>query len=146
MSLPMLLGTINFIYAKNFEASCKFYGETLALPVAGRIGDNVTIFALPGAYLGVVAQGVSAAANPPRCAAEAGDTVIVGLVCQSEADVDSYHRRLANASCGCKVEAAPKRNEQFGLYNMLARDPNGYLVEVQAFLKPFLTSPPPARL
>merc|ERR1712107_783308 len=110
------------------------------LDVAGSLGDDVRIFSLPGAYLGVVKQGVSSAASPPRCAAYHGDTAIIGLICKSEADVDAYHWRLLSAGLG-SVEAAPKQSDTFGLYNMMARDPNGYLVEVQAFLKPGVLKP-----
>jgi len=145
MSLPPLDGSISFIYAKDFEASCRFYEEVLGLEVAGTLGDDVKIFMLPGSYLGIVKQGVSAAANPPRCAAEAGDTVIVGLICKTAEDVDAYHKRLSQSSIG-SVLSAPQRNDTFGLYNMMARDPNGYLVEVQSFLKPDFLKPLPSRL
>mmetsp|Transcript_117974 Transcript_117974/g.333697 ORF Transcript_117974/g.333697 Transcript_117974/m.333697 type:complete len:148 (+) Transcript_117974:77-520(+) len=143
--LPPLSGSITFIYAKNFEASCAFYGQVLGLDVAGFLGDGVRIFALPGAYLGIVKQGVSVAANPPRCAADVGDTAIVGLFCSSEADVDAYHARILSSGVG-SVEAAPTQNDTFGLYSMLARDPNGYLVEVQALLNPNLLKPLRARI
>jgi len=133
-ALPPLSGSLTFIYAKDFEASCKFYSEALQLETAGNLGDGVRIFALPGAYLGIVRQGVSAAARPPRCAAEAGDTAIVGLLCSSEAEVDHYYSVLSASGVG-EVSGKPARNETFGLYNFMARDPNGYLVEVQAFLK-----------
>lgn len=126
MALSPLRGSVTFIYAKDFSASCKFYGECLGLPTAASLGDDVRIFAFPGAYLGVVKQGVSAAANPPRCAAEAGDTAIVGLICGTTEEVDAYHKRLAGAPVG-KVETSPVRNDTFGLYNFMARGPNGYL-------------------
>merc|ERR1719401_662478 len=110
----------------DFEASCSFYGDVLKLEKAGTLGSDVQIFMLPGSYLGVVRQGVSAAANPPRCASEAGDTAIVGLICASAADVDAYHQRMQGAGIGT-ILSPPQRNETFGLYNMMARDPNGYL-------------------
>lgn len=140
MSLPGLSGSILFIYAKDFPASCRYYGQVLGLPVAGSLGANVQVFSLPGSYVGVVRQGVSAAANPPRCAAEKGDTAIVGLVCASAEDVDRYHARLKASRLG-KVLSTPTRNDTFGIYNMMARDPNGYLVEVQSFLKPGVLAP-----
>ncbi|CAK0831571.1 unnamed protein product [Prorocentrum cordatum] len=90
----------------------------------------------------------SAASRPPRCAAENGDTCIVGLLCPSAAQVDALHARLqAAASRGLgAVDAAPARNDAFGIYNAIARDPSGYIVEVMAFLKPDFLKPPRARL
>jgi hypothetical protein len=81
---------------------------------------------------------VSAAANPPVCAATAGkDTVIVGLVCPDAAAVDALAATLPPSS----VLSPPARNDKFGLYNMMARDPAGYLVEIQAFLDPTFLKP-----
>mmetsp|Transcript_469 Transcript_469/g.1393 ORF Transcript_469/g.1393 Transcript_469/m.1393 type:complete len:148 (-) Transcript_469:115-558(-) len=142
MSAPQLSGSITFIYAADFDAACEFYGTALGLPAAGAMGDNVKIFALPGAYLGIVRQGVSAAASPPMCAKDAGrDTVIVGLLCADAEAVDALAAKL-DPAC---IEAAPARNDTFGIYNMMARDPNGYLVEIQAFLDPSFL-PPVAKL
>jgi len=56
-----LSGSLTFIYAVDFEASLAFYGTTLGLPVAGTMGDDVRVFALPGAYLAIVKQGYVAA-------------------------------------------------------------------------------------
>mmetsp|Transcript_131 Transcript_131/g.435 ORF Transcript_131/g.435 Transcript_131/m.435 type:complete len:146 (+) Transcript_131:94-531(+) len=145
MSLPPLDGSIVFIYAKDFEASCRFYREVLGLERSGELGSDVQIFMLAGCYLAVVKQGVSASATPPRCAAEAGDTAIVGLLCKSTQDVDAYHARIQGAGLG-SVLSAPQRNDTFGLYNMMARDPNGYLVEVQCFLKPDMLKPLKSKL
>eukprot|EP00746_Dinoflagellata_sp_MGD_P040583 gnl/MRDRNA2_/MRDRNA2_198073_c0_seq1.p1 gnl/MRDRNA2_/MRDRNA2_198073_c0~~gnl/MRDRNA2_/MRDRNA2_198073_c0_seq1.p1 ORF type:complete len:153 (+),score=24.73 gnl/MRDRNA2_/MRDRNA2_198073_c0_seq1:28-459(+) len=130
---PALSGSISFIYAKDFEASCAFYNNLLGLQEAGRTGDNVRFFALPGSYLGVVRQGVSAAANPPQCAADAGKvTNMVGLVCKTASDVDAYYAVLQEQ--GIIVDAPPAKHEAFGLYTMLARDPGGYIVEFLCFL------------
>jgi len=134
---PPLTGSISFIYAsaETWEAQLAFYGEILQLGTAGSMGDGVRIFALPGAYLGVVRQGVSAAASPPLGARDAGkDTVIVGLLCESAEDVDEYYRRLANAE-DVTLESLPAENKAFGIYNFLVRDPAGYLVELQVRTK-----------
>ena len=127
-------GSVTFIYAKDFEAEVAFYGDTLGLPRAGdQDGDSVQFFALPGAYLAIVREGVSAAAKPPCSAATAGrDTAIVGVLCADEHAVDALAAKIDPAS----VVSAPAKNEQFGIYNMMARDPAGYLVEIQAFLDP----------
>ena len=178
----MASGSITFIYADDFNASCAFYEKTLSLPVAGAMGDGVRVFMLPGAYLAVVKQGTSAAADPPVCARTAGkDTVIVGIVCPDAATVDTLAARLdprcvlskvrwwrsaARPTCYPLVRihdrlhicnstrrrcpllqrsAQPARNDTFGLYNAMARDPGGYLVEIQAFLNPDFLKPEPLR-
>merc|ERR1719373_84468 len=132
-----LSGSIQFIYAKDFDASLKFYGETLGLKTKGKLGDNVRIFGLPGsALLGVVREGVSAAANPPKSAKSAGvSTCIVGLLCKGKKEVDAFHKKLKAAKVP-GMGAAPEQNDTFGLYNFICNDPAGYLVEVQSFLKP----------
>ena len=124
-------GSITFIYAADFESECKFYGETLGLPAAGDQSGDVQFYALPGAYLAIVREGVSAAASPPVSARTAGhDTLIVGLLCTNTAEVDALVGRL-DPAC---VITPPTRNDQFGIYNAMARDPAGYLVEIQCFL------------
>ena len=123
-------GSITFIYAQDFESECEFYGKRLGLPAAGHQSGDVQFYALPGAYLAIVREGVSAAASPPVSARTAGrDTIIVGLLCTNAAEVDALVERL-DPSC---IIAPPPRNDQFGIYNAMARDPAGYLVEIQCF-------------
>ena len=57
------------------------------------------------------------------------------MICLLCADVDGALTRLLGLGIdGVRVEQAPARNERFGIYNALVRDPDGYLVELQTFL------------
>lgn len=49
-------------------------------------------------------------------------------------DVDSVYQRLRGL--GVEIEQAPRRNEHYSVYHFLARDPDGYRVEVRKFLEP----------
>lgn len=57
-------------------------------------------------------------------------------------DVDAWHARLE--ARGVTLEGPPRRNERFTIYNFFARDPDGYLVEIQRFLDPAWPAPPGA--
>ena len=126
-------------WASAFEASRAFYGEGLVLPLRSDKGA-VVFYALPGAAggasaasLGIVREGVSAAADPPCSARTAGrDTV---MLCLLTDDVDAALKRvLALDIDGVRVEQPAVRNDKFGIYNALLRDPDGYLVELQTFV------------
>jgi len=130
-TVPTLSGSIVFLYSEKFEDSRHFYENDLALEVRKDLGD-VVFYILPGSAssLGVVRQGVSAASTPPCSAAQAGkDTVMVCLLSESVCD---WHSRLTQR--GRSFEQPPQRNDKFGIFNALLRDPDGYLVEIQQFL------------
>ena len=46
-------------------------------------------------------------------------------------DVDSWYRRLLDK--GLRIEKAPHRLDQFGIYTFFIEDPNGYVIEFQQF-------------
>ena len=127
-------GSITFVYSSSLEASRAFYDEGLGLRIRSDKGA-VVFYTLPGAAasLGVVREGVSAAVDPPCSARTAGrDTV---MICLLSADVDGALKRvLALNIPGVRVEQPATQNERFGIYNALLRDPDGYLVELQAFV------------
>ena len=126
-------GTITFLYSADADASRRFYEVGLGLRVRADKGA-VVFYSLPGraASLGVVREGVSAAASPPRSARAAGaDTVMLCLLTE---EVDGCLARLRSLGLpGVVVEQPPKANARFGIYNALLRDPDGYLVELQTF-------------
>jgi len=47
-------------------------------------------------------------------------------------EVDAWYGRLAAA--GVLIDNPPVVNETYGIYHFFARDPNGYVIEVQRFL------------
>jgi len=63
------------------------------------------------------------------------------MICLLLSDVDSCFRDLVSGPNGpCRDEGRvvqePKKNDRFGIYNAIVRDPDGYLVELQQFLDP----------
>jgi len=131
MSAPPLGGSIVFLYTSRFKESRRFYEEDLALSLLSDKGD-VLFFALPGGHgsLGIVRQGISAAATPPVEAREAGSDTV--MLCLLTNDVEAWHSRLVQM--GHPSEQPPMENKAFGISNALLRDPGGYLIELQQFL------------
>ena len=126
-------GTITFLYSRDLEASRQFYSKGLHLSVRSDKGA-VIFYALPGkaASLGVVQEGVSAALQPPCSAKTLGRDSV--MLCLLTRNVDAVLARcVALALPGVEIEQPARATERFGIYNALLRDPDGYLVELQAF-------------
>ena len=112
---------ITFCYTTDLEASARFWGEAVGLPLAVDQGACRIYRAGGGAYIGVC-----------RCdAARATDGIILTLVTP---DVDAWFERLVAA--GVEVEQAPAHNPSFGIYHCFVRDPAGYRLEIQRFDDP----------
>mmetsp|Transcript_102307 Transcript_102307/g.312914 ORF Transcript_102307/g.312914 Transcript_102307/m.312914 type:complete len:333 (-) Transcript_102307:331-1329(-) len=126
-------GGITFVYSKLWDESRHFWGKVMGLRVRADKG-SVVFYELPGtaSSLGVVKQGVSAAQVPPCSAAQCGrDCVMLCLVVD---DVQHWFERFG--TCDYTCEQPPTINTHFGIHNLLVRDPDGYLVELQQFLDP----------
>jgi catechol 2,3-dioxygenase-like lactoylglutathione lyase family enzyme len=135
MVRPKLDQQVTFLYARDLEASARFYGELLGLPFALDQGVCRIYQVAPGAFLGVCRRD-EAPAEHGRAA-----PVIVTLVAQ---DVDGWHRYLAER--GIVFEQGPQHNQRYNIYHCFLRDPDGYLLEIQRFLDPVWPQPvePPA--
>ena len=139
--VPTLLeGSITFLYSRAFDSSRRFYADDLRLPLRSDKGA-VVFYSLPAgrgargsaASLGVVREGISAAAKPPVSAAAAGSDTV--MICLLTADVDTAFARAISGR-RCTIEQPPQVNTRFGISNALLRDPDGYLVELQSFTDP----------
>ena len=125
---PLIQQLVTFLCTTDLEATHDFYAGILGLPLVLDQGAcrifGVTETAFVGFCRqtthieGVVAQGV-----------------ILTLVVDSEAQVDAWHLYV-QAAGSSNIEKPPVLNEQFNIYHLFLRDPNGYLVEVQSFLDP----------
>ncbi len=120
---------VTFLYVRDTEASYRFYGETLGLPLVLDQGlARIYRVASGDAFLGICkASAVQQAPSPDR--APLG--VILTFVTQ---DVDDWYQRLT--AKGVVFEKVPKENETYRIYNCFFRDPDGYLLEIQRFLSP----------
>lgn len=109
---------ITFFRTTDLERTHTFYTEVLELPLV--LDQGVCrIYGVHGrAFVGFCEN----ASQPPA------DGVILTLVTD---DVDGWHTRLLDA--GATIETAPRYNERFRIFQLIARDPNGYLLEIQRF-------------
>lgn len=112
---------ITFLYTRDLDATAAFYEETMGFPLVLDQGGCRIYETAPHAYIGFCER------EPPP----ARDGVIFTLVTD---EVDRWHARLRDA--GAPIEKTPAVNETYGIYHCFARDPNGYLIEVQRFLDP----------
>ncbi|MCP4359608.1 MAG: VOC family protein [Chloroflexi bacterium] len=126
MTRPPIDQQITFLYTADLAQTVHFYENILQLPLALDQG-TCRIYATGGnAYLGFcqsLSQEVENKVNP--------NGIILTLV---TAEVDAWHNYLqAN---NVSIEKPPTHNEKFNIYQLFARDPNGYLLEIQTFLDP----------
>ncbi|MCS7301381.1 MAG: VOC family protein [Fimbriimonadales bacterium] len=108
--------------APNWEATRTFYERVLGLRVALEQADCV-IYQVAGAgYLGFCQR-----SETPTPA----ERVILTLVSQ---EVDEWYAHLQ--AHGVEITKSPAHNARYQIYHLFARDPNGYLIEIQRFDDP----------
>ena len=112
---------VTFCYTADFESTTHFYEELLGLPLALDQGNCRIYRVRDGAFIGVCRR-----ARTPD-----SDGIILTLVSD---DVDGWYARLVRR--GVQFERAPSYNPKFKIYHCFARDPNGYLIEIQRFNDP----------
>lgn len=115
-----------FLITKDYEASLRFYAETLGLKEASRARDHAR-FALKGVSLVIHAPipdqemrrwGLEPLREPR------GSGVVLTL---APDDVDRAHEALLKK--GAEV-LFPPRNAPWGVRMFMLKDPNGFLIEV----------------
>jgi len=112
---------VTFLYTEDLVSSSRFLADTLGLRLVLDQGRCHIFRVAPHSYLGVCErEGPSPSSG-----------VIVTFVTH---DVDGWHERLKAA--GVPIVKAPAHNEEYSIYHMFFRDPNGYLFEVQQFFDP----------
>jgi catechol 2,3-dioxygenase-like lactoylglutathione lyase family enzyme len=116
---PRVAAQITFLYVDDLARSAAFYRGSLGLELARDQGACHVYRVTTDAYVGLCDHGDPAP----------GGTIIT-LVAD---DVDAWAARLVAA--GHDVDG-PHRNEQFALYHLFVRDPDGHLVEIQRFDEP----------
>ncbi|UCF79425.1 MAG: VOC family protein [Candidatus Eiseniibacteriota bacterium] len=112
---------ITFCYTRNLADTARFYEKTLGLTLALDQG-GCRIYRVAGrAFIGFCAR--ENAARP--------EGIILTLVTD---DVDGWYRLLGEK--GVVFEKAPAYNPKYDIYHCFARDPSGYLIEIQRFETP----------
>jgi catechol 2,3-dioxygenase-like lactoylglutathione lyase family enzyme len=126
MNLP-IEQQITFFMVKDLEATDGFYAGILGLSLAVDQGSCRIYRVVGDAYIGFCERPQSA---------DSTRNVIMTLVTP---DVDGWHDRLRNR--GVSFEEPPAVNPTYRIYHCFARDPDGYLIEIQRFLDPVMPMP-----
>ncbi len=117
---------VTFLYTDDLAATAAFYEDLLGLPLALDQGACRIYRVSSSGYLGFCRR---ASDGPAR--GEGRADVILTL---ASAEVDAWHAKLL--ARGVEFEKAPAYHPRFDIYHCFLRDPNGYLVEIQAFCDP----------
>jgi catechol 2,3-dioxygenase-like lactoylglutathione lyase family enzyme len=114
---------ITFLDTPDLARTADFYERILGLRLVRDQGTCRIYHVCGGAYLGFCRRDAASAVAPSGAAA----VVVLTFVTDQ---VDEWCARLAAEG----VE--PADNPPYRIYNAFARDPNGYLVEIQRFWEP----------
>ncbi len=112
---------IIFLYTRDLDATAQFYEDVIGFSLVLDQGGCRIYESAQNAYLGFC----------ERASADSETGVIVTIVTDA---VDQWCERLRDADV--PIEKSPALNETYGIYHCFARDPNGYLIEIQRFLDP----------
>lgn len=119
--------SITFLRAKNLDETSKFYEEILNCPLVLDQGScRIYETSQNGSYLGFCSH-----TTPPK---DPG-SVCLTFVVATKQEVDEWHQFLKERNV--PIKNPPVEKDQFKIYNFFATDPNGYTIEIQAFLHPF---------
>ena len=127
--MPVLPVTqqITFLDTDDLARTADFYERILGLRLARDQGTCRIYHVCGGAYLGFCRRGDASPAAPRGAAGVAVLTLITD-------QVDEWCARLE--AQGVEIVKRPADNPPYRIYNAFARDPNGYLVEIQRFWEP----------
>ena len=112
---------ITFLPVADLDRSRSFYEGVLGLGVSVDQGSCLIFSTGAGGFLGVC----------QREGAMRAEGVIITLVTD---EVDTWFRRLTDA--GHPTDGPPSHSEQYGIYHVFFRDPDGHQLEIQRFDDP----------
>lgn len=112
---------VTFIYTADLDATSHFYGVLMGFPLVHDQGACRIYKSCDNSFIGFCKK-----AEPPKI----GDVILTFVT----DDVDAYYERLNAADV--EIVKSPQHNDDYAIYHFFARDPNGYLVEVQCFDDP----------
>jgi catechol 2,3-dioxygenase-like lactoylglutathione lyase family enzyme len=126
---PRINQQVTFLYCADLEVTTSFYRDRLHLPVVLDQGVCRIFRAGRDAFIGFC-QGTGNL-SPPTATG-----LILTLVVNDRETVDTWYTYLRESDCAERIEKAPTLNQRFAIYHLFLRDPDGYLLEIQAFLDP----------
>ena len=118
---------ITFLDTDDLARTADFYERILGLRLARDQGTCRIYHVCGGAYLGFCRRGDAS----PMAPHDATGVTVLTLITDR---VDEWCRRLE--AHGVAIVKSPADNPPYRIYNAFARDPNGYLVEIQRFWEP----------
>jgi len=119
--MPSIDSQITFCYTLDLTTTSRFYKMKLGLPLVLDQGGCRIFRTAGGAYLGFC----------DREDAERPGGVVLTLVTD---DVDAWADHLDEM--GVVLEQEPMHNDEYGIYHLFLKDPNGYTIEIQSFDDP----------
>ncbi len=117
---PYIEAQITFLYTRDLKTTAHFYEAVLGLPLMLDQGGCRIYRVCGDAYLGFCERDT---------APERPQGILFTLV---TSEVDVWYARLQ--AQGVPFDKPPAINETYGIYHCFARDPNGYVIEIQRFL------------
>jgi catechol 2,3-dioxygenase-like lactoylglutathione lyase family enzyme len=118
---------ITFLDTADLARNADFYERILGLRLARDQGSCRIYHVCGDAYVGFCRRDAASSVSPRGAA---GVTVLT-LVTD---DVDGWYAHLV--AHGVEIVQPPTDKPAYRIYNAFARDPDGYLVEIQRFWEP----------
>ena len=112
---------ITFLKTRDLEGTTHFYTQVLGFKQALDQSACRIFRICPNCFIGFCLTD----------GATGSDEIIITLEIE---DVDGCSEYLQQS--GIEIEIPPRINEQYNIYQMFIRDPNGYRIEIQRFLDP----------
>lgn len=113
---PPINALLAFLPVRDLERTHAFYHGALGLPFTYEAGGCRIYRVTEGGFVGFC----------ERERAETAARVVVTIVSD---DVDAWHRRFTER--GIETDGSPRDHDGDGIRDLFARDPDGWLVEVQ---------------
>lgn len=126
MEPPPISNIITFTYTTDLEASCKFYGEVLGLPMVLEQSTCRVFRIRPNTYVGTCETSWFER-NPDEIEKRKNMLSIV------TDNLEEWNQRMIDH--GVEIVDPLAHHEEYGISRVLVRDPMGYFVEIMSFDK-----------
>ena len=136
MQRPAFAQQVTFLYSNAPARSFAFYEDVVGLQLVLDQGAARIYRTGRDAFLGICQ---ASSVQPGPIADRTPGGVIFTFVCRTREEVDVWHGYLSGR--GVAFEKPPALNQAYNIYNCFFRDPDGYLLEIQAFLDPAWPQP-----
>ena len=125
---PAIEQFVTFVYCADLARAARFYQDIVGLDMVLDQGA-CRIYRVAGeAYIGICQR--------VDVRGPFADDVILTFATQ---DVDGWHDYLRAA--GVEIDKPPQVDEDYNIYHLLVRDPDGHLLEFQTFRDPAWPKP-----